>query len=88
MEVTMKNVQTESVGGNFVITLINPAKRNALSLQVLHELIEAFGDAQKSDALGIVLAAQGPVFLRDIILRTWPVLLKKMLNCYFKHVQS
>lgn len=62
MEVTMKNVQTESVGSNFVITLINPAKRNALSLQVLHELIEAFGDAQKCDALGIVLAAQGPVF--------------------------
>lgn len=58
----MKYVKTESVGSNFVITLANPAKRNSLSLQVLQELIEAFGDAQKSGALGIVLAAQGPVF--------------------------
>jgi enoyl-CoA hydratase/carnithine racemase len=45
-----------------VITMNRPAKRNALSLDHLHELIRAFEQVAASDALGIVLAANGPVF--------------------------
>lgn len=49
--------------GNFVtVTLSNPAKRNSLSLDVLRELTDALTQAGDSDALGIVLAAEGPVF--------------------------
>lgn len=44
------------------ITLCNPSKRNALSLDVLRELAQAFSEVGNSDALGIVLAAEGPVF--------------------------
>lgn len=44
------------------VTLSNPAKRNVLSLGVLQDLIDAFGRAGDSDATGIVLAAEGPVF--------------------------
>src|SRR6478609_7867608 len=44
------------------ITLDRPKKRNALSLDVMRELTEAFADAGRSDATGVVLAANGPVF--------------------------
>jgi enoyl-CoA hydratase/carnithine racemase len=44
------------------VTLDNPAKRNALALDVMLELTEVFRSIGESDALGIVLAANGPVF--------------------------
>ena len=44
------------------ITLDNPAKRNALALDVMRELTEALRCVGASDALGVVLAANGPVF--------------------------
>lgn len=56
------DVITQRDGHTFIITLNNPAKRNALSLGVLHELIDAFTSAGQSDARGIILAAEGPVF--------------------------
>jgi enoyl-CoA hydratase/carnithine racemase len=40
----------------------NPAKRNALSGATLTELLAAFTEIGDSDALGVVLAANGPVF--------------------------
>jgi enoyl-CoA hydratase/carnithine racemase len=45
-----------------VITMNRPAKRNALSLDHLQELISAFEQVATTDALGVVLAANGPVF--------------------------
>ena len=45
-----------------VITMNRPAKRNALSLDHLQELIRAFEQVATTDALGVVLAANGPVF--------------------------
>ena len=44
------------------ITMNRPDRRNALSLDHLRELIDAFRAVGDSDALGIVLAANGPVF--------------------------
>lgn len=44
------------------ITLNRPEKRNALSLEVMHELRDAFRAAGDSPALAVVLAANGPVF--------------------------
>jgi enoyl-CoA hydratase/carnithine racemase len=44
------------------ITLNRPEKRNALALGVMRELIAAFGEAGESDARGVILAANGPVF--------------------------
>ena len=44
------------------ITLNRPEKRNALSLEVMRELIDAFTEVGGTDALGVVLAANGPVF--------------------------
>lgn len=44
------------------VTLDNPAKRNSLALDVMLEITDAFRQIAVSDALGIVLAANGPVF--------------------------
>jgi enoyl-CoA hydratase/carnithine racemase len=55
-------VRVDRHGDFSTITLCNPAKRNALSLDVLHQLIDAFTAAGQSDARGIILAAEGPVF--------------------------
>ena len=44
------------------VTLNRPEKRNALSLDVMRELIDAFSEIGGTDALAVVLAANGPVF--------------------------
>ena len=44
------------------ITLTRPERRNVLALEVLEALTEAFRDVGRSDARGVVLAANGPVF--------------------------
>lgn len=44
------------------ITLNHPDKRNALSLELMLELTEALRSVARSDALGVILAANGPVF--------------------------
>lgn len=44
------------------VTLDNPSKRNALALDVMLELTDVLGEVGRSDALGVVLGANGPVF--------------------------
>ena len=49
--------------GDFAtITMDRPQRRNALSLDHMRELIQAFAEVGESSALGIVLAGNGPVF--------------------------
>jgi len=57
-----EHVLVERSGDVVRITLNQPEKRNALSLPVLRELTAAFVAAGKTDATGVVLAAEGPVF--------------------------
>ena len=44
------------------VTLDNPAKRNALALDVMLELTDVLREIGRSDALGVILGANGPVF--------------------------
>lgn len=44
------------------ITMNRPERRNALSLDHMHELIAAFEDLADRDVAGIVIAGNGPVF--------------------------
>jgi enoyl-CoA hydratase/carnithine racemase len=55
-------VTVERDGPFTTITMNRPARRNALSLQHLEELLEAFRSVGESSALGVVLAGNGPVF--------------------------
>jgi enoyl-CoA hydratase/carnithine racemase len=49
-------------GSIVTITLDRPEKRNALALDVMLELTTALRGAGETDALGVVIAANGPVF--------------------------
>lgn len=60
--IAMANVNTSRDGGFFVITLANPAKRNSLGMETLREITAALTDAGKSDAVGVIIRADGPVF--------------------------
>jgi len=59
---TYRYVLIDRSGDLTTITLNRPEKRNALSLDVMQELTAAFAEAGASDALGVILAANGPVF--------------------------
>ncbi len=49
--------------GEFVTITMNwPERRNVLSLGLVRELVHAFTSTAEGDSLGIVLAANGPVF--------------------------
>ncbi len=56
------HVLVDRDGDVTTITLNRPEKRNALALDVMLELTDALAEVGASDALGVVLAANGPVF--------------------------
>jgi len=49
-------------GSVVTITLDRPEKRNTLALDVMHEVTAALREVAASDALGVIIAANGPVF--------------------------
>jgi enoyl-CoA hydratase/carnithine racemase len=57
-----EHILVERSGEFVTVTMNRPQRRNALSLDHMRELITAFRDIGDSDALGIVLAGNGPVF--------------------------
>ncbi|MFC5286307.1 enoyl-CoA hydratase-related protein [Actinokineospora guangxiensis] len=57
-----QHILVERVDDTARITMNRPSRRNALSAEHLGELLAAFGEVAETDATGIVLAANGPVF--------------------------
>ncbi|MDY7105765.1 MAG: enoyl-CoA hydratase-related protein [Actinomycetota bacterium] len=55
-------IRVERDGATVHVTLANPDRRNVLSLTTMRELIAAFGEVGGSDALGVILAGEGPAF--------------------------
>src|SRR4051812_1635671 len=55
-------VLVERSGDVTTITLNHPERRNAMSMSMLQTLTSAFDEAGATDALGIVIAGNGPVF--------------------------
>ncbi|HEX6311072.1 MAG TPA: enoyl-CoA hydratase-related protein [Acidimicrobiia bacterium] len=55
-------VIVKSEEGFTTITMNRPERRNALSLELMTELTGAFRAAGESDARGVILAGNGPVF--------------------------
>ena len=62
MTMELQHVLVERSDDFTTITMNRPQRRNALSLEHMRELIAAFRAVGESDALGIVLAGNGPVF--------------------------
>lgn len=59
---TYEHLLVAREGDITTITLNRPEKRNALALDVMVELTETLQEVGATDALGVVLAANGPVF--------------------------
>lgn len=59
---TFEHLLVDRFGDITTITLNRPEKRNALALEVMLELTAALRATGGTDALGVVLAANGPVF--------------------------
>src|SRR5438876_7163598 len=57
-----EHILVERSGDFATITMNRPQRRNALSVEHMRELIQAFSEVGESSALGIVLAGNGPVF--------------------------
>jgi enoyl-CoA hydratase/carnithine racemase len=57
-----ERIRIEREGDAATITLDHPEKRNALSLEMMTELLAAFREVAESKARGVLLAAEGPVF--------------------------
>src|SRR5262250_3804972 len=57
-----EHILLERSGDFATVTMNRPQRRNALSRQHMQELTTAFRQTGDSDALGIVLAGNGPVF--------------------------
>src|SRR6266568_3410998 len=55
-------ITLEYEGDFATITMNNPRRRNALSLKHMLELTSAFQEVGESNALGVILAANGPAF--------------------------
>jgi enoyl-CoA hydratase/carnithine racemase len=60
--VTVDALTQHRDGDVVTVTLVRPERRNVLALDVLEALTEAFAAVGRSDARGVVLAAEGPVF--------------------------
>lgn len=57
-----EHITLDWAGEFATVTMNRPKRRNALSLEHMRELIDAFTRIGESDALGVVLAGNGPVF--------------------------
>jgi enoyl-CoA hydratase/carnithine racemase len=57
-----QNLLISREGSITTITLNRPERRNALALTMIAELRRAFEEIAQSDARGVILAANGPVF--------------------------
>ncbi len=57
-----QHIRVADDGPRVLVTMARPERRNALSEAHLGELLEAFREAGRSKARGIILAGEGPVF--------------------------
>ena len=81
-----QHILVDRAGDFTAITMNRPERRNALSLAHMRELIQAFHEAGESDALGVVLAANGPVFsaghdFADLVGANLPQMRKLLSTC-------
>jgi enoyl-CoA hydratase/carnithine racemase len=81
-----EHVLVDRSGDFTTITMNRPQRRNALSLEHMRELIAAFRAVGESQALGIVLAGNGPVFsaghdFADVVDADLPTVRKLLQTC-------
>ena len=81
-----EHVLVERSGDFTTVTMNRPERRNALSRAHMQELITALREIGDSDALGIVLAGNGPVFsaghdFADVVDADLPAVRALLITC-------
>ena len=61
-DLTFRNLILERTDAVWTLTLNRPETRNSLSRELMLEMQRALDIIGESDALGVILAANGPVF--------------------------
>src|ERR671932_2656606 len=84
--------RVERDGDVVTLTMCRPAKRNALSRDHLSQLLGAVTEVGESDAAGLVIAAEGPVFsaghdFADVAGRPVPEV-RSLLQLCTEHMQT
>src|SRR3954451_21620578 len=79
-------VRVEPEGEFARLTMDIPERRNALSLEHMQQLLAAVREVAASDARGVLLAAEGPVFcsghdFRDVVKSDLPALRELLVLC-------
>jgi enoyl-CoA hydratase/carnithine racemase len=57
-----ERITIQREGSVVTLTLNNAEKRNVLAIDTMHEIINALKSIGQTDALGLIIAAKGPVF--------------------------
>ena len=57
-----ERIRVEHAGDVATLTLANPEKRNVLALETMQEITAALREIGETDALGVIISAEGPVF--------------------------
>ena len=66
---TSARIRCQQVRGIDVVTLVSPQNRNAMSLQMLDELLVAVADSAAGEGRALLLDHEGPVFCAGIDLK-------------------
>ncbi len=74
-EMTYKTIQLVYDGGVATITLNRPEKRNAISFELIDDLLQALHDVAKSDAIVLILTGAGKAFCSGLDLDNLKALL-------------
>ena len=85
MTTSTANLLVSREGDVVTITLNRPETRNSLSRELMLEMQATLDEIGASDALGVILEANGPVFSAVTTLATWSILnflrLVRCLRC-------
>jgi len=74
---TYRTIQLAYHGGAATITLNRPEKRNAISFELIDDLLRAFDEVAKSDAIVLILTGGGKAFCSGLDLDNLKALLGK-----------
>jgi methylglutaconyl-CoA hydratase len=74
-DMSYKTIQLEYDGRLATITLNRPEKRNAISFELIDDLLHALGEVEKSDALVLILTGAGQAFCSGMDLENLKALL-------------
>jgi methylglutaconyl-CoA hydratase len=83
-----KTIQLAYEGGVAIITLNRPDKRNAISFELIDDLLRALDDVSKSDAIVLIVTGAGKAFCSGMDLENLKALIGRSVEQNLKDSQT